>query len=71
MRFGREEKKESTEISPVFFNVLSQLDQDALLVAPGEVVRFSTEGIETLNLLKDNRITSPELVAPLAKDFES
>ena len=63
MRFGREEKKESTEISPVFFNVLSQLDQDALLVAPGEVVRFSTEGIETLNLLKDNRITSPELVA--------
>jgi two-component system sensor histidine kinase SenX3 len=63
MRFGREEKKESTEISPVFFNVLSQLDQDALLVASGEVVRFSTEGIETLNLLKDNRITSPELVA--------
>jgi two-component system sensor histidine kinase SenX3 len=63
MRFGREEKKESTEISPVFFNVLSQLDQDALLIAPGEVVRFATEGIETLNLLKDNRITSPELVA--------
>jgi two-component system sensor histidine kinase SenX3 len=63
MRFRREEKKESTEISPVFFNVLSQLDQDALLVAPGEVVRFATEGIETLNLLKDNRITSPELVA--------
>ena len=63
MRFGREEKKESTEISPIFFNVLSQLDQDALLVAPGEVVRFSTEGIETLNILKDNRITSPELVA--------
>jgi two-component system sensor histidine kinase SenX3 len=63
MRFGREEKKESTEISPVFFNVLSQLDQDALLIAPGEVVRFATEGIETLNILKDNRITSPELVA--------
>lgn len=63
MRFGREVKRETTEISPVFFNVLSQLDQDALLVAPGEVVRFSTEGIETLNILKDNRISSPELVA--------
>jgi len=43
--------------------MLSQLDQDALLVAPGEVVRFATEGVETLNILKENRITSPELVA--------
>lgn len=63
MWFGREEKKVSNEISPIFFNILSQLDQDALLVAPGEVVRFSTEGVETLNILRDNRITSPELVA--------
>ena len=43
--------------------MLSQLDQDALLVAPGEVIKFATEGIETLNILKENRITSPELVA--------
>ena len=58
-----EEISESTEISPAFFNVLSQLDQDALLVAPGEVILFATEGIETLNILKENRINSPELVA--------
>lgn len=51
------------EISPTFLQVLSQLDQDALLIAPGEVVRFATEGIETLNLLRDGRIISPELVA--------
>jgi len=63
MRFRREEKEISNEISPIFFNVLSELGQDALLVAPGEVVRFATEGIETLNILRDNRITSPELVA--------
>jgi two-component system sensor histidine kinase SenX3 len=63
MWFGRAEKSISSEISPAFFNILSQLDQDALLVAPGEVVRFSTEGVETLNILKENRITSPELVA--------
>jgi two-component system sensor histidine kinase SenX3 len=63
MWFSRAEKSISSEISPVFFNILSQLDQDALLVAPGEVVRFSTEGVETLNILKENRITSPELVA--------
>lgn len=63
MWFRREEISESSEISPAFFNVLSQLDQDALLVAPGEVILFATEGIETLNLLKENRINSPELVA--------
>jgi two-component system sensor histidine kinase SenX3 len=63
MWFRREEISESNEISPAFFNVLSQLDQDALLVAPGEVILFATEGIETLNLLKENRINSPELVA--------
>jgi two-component system sensor histidine kinase SenX3 len=63
MWLRREEKVVSNEISPLFFNMLSQLDQDALLVAPGEVVRFATEGVETLNLLKENRITSPELVA--------
>jgi two-component system sensor histidine kinase SenX3 len=63
MWLRREEKVDSNEISPLFFNMLSQLDQDALLVAPGEVVRFATEGVETLNLLKENRITSPELVA--------
>jgi two-component system sensor histidine kinase SenX3 len=51
------------EISPTFLQVLSQLDQDALLIAPGEVVRFATEGVETLNLLRDGRIVSPELVA--------
>jgi len=51
------------EISPTFLNVLSQLDQDAMLIAPGEVVRFATDGIETLHLLREGRITSPELVA--------
>jgi two-component system sensor histidine kinase SenX3 len=63
MWLRREEKVVSNEISPLFFNMLSQLDQDALLVAPGEVIRFATEGVETLNILKENRITSPELVA--------
>jgi len=63
MWFGREDNKNSNDISPIFFKVLTELGQDALLVAPGEVVRFATEGIETLNILRENRITSPELVA--------
>jgi two-component system sensor histidine kinase SenX3 len=63
MWFGREDNKNSNDISPIFFKVLTELGQDALLVAPGEVVRFATEGIETLNILRENRIMSPELVA--------
>jgi two-component system sensor histidine kinase SenX3 len=34
-----------------------------MLIAPGEVVRFATDGVETLNLLREGRINSPELVA--------
>jgi two-component system sensor histidine kinase SenX3 len=63
MWFGREDNKNSNDISPIFFKVLTELGQDDLLVAPGEVVRFATEGIETLNILRENRIMSPELVA--------
>jgi len=63
MWFRREDIKTSNDISPLFFKVLTELGQDALLVAPGEVVRFATEGIETLNILRENRIMSPELVA--------
>ena len=51
------------EISPTFLNVLSQLGQDAMLIAPGEVVRFATDGVESLNILREGRIDSHELVA--------
>ena len=63
MWFRREEQATPSAISPMFFDVISQLDQDALLVAPGEVIIFATEGIEKLNILKDGRITSAELIA--------
>ena len=63
MWFRREESEHLSELSPLIFEVISQLDQDALLVAPGEVIVYSTDGIEKLNLLKDGRIISPELIA--------
>jgi len=66
MWFRREERDEyvpSNELSPLLFEVISQLDQDALLVAPGEVIVYATDGIEKLNLLKDGRIASAELIA--------
>ena len=49
--------------SSIFLSVLSQLDQDAMLIAPGEVVRFATDGVESLNILREGRIDSHELVA--------
>lgn len=63
MWFRREESEHLSELSPLIFEVISQLDEDALLVAPGEVIVYSTDGIEKLNLLKDGRIISPELIA--------
>ena len=63
MWFRREESMPSSEISPVLLDIISQLDQDALLVAPGEVIVFATDGVEKLNLLKEGRILSPELIA--------
>ena len=63
MWFRREESEHLSELSPLILEVISQLDEDALLVAPGEVIVYSTDGIEKLNLLKDGRIISPELIA--------
>ena len=64
MWFRRDENNVVVDdISPTFLNLLSQLDQDALLIAPGEVVRFATDGVESLNILREGRIDSHELVA--------
>jgi two-component system sensor histidine kinase SenX3 len=38
-------------------------DHDVLVLAPGEVSTFATEGIEKMGLLKDGRLQSPELIA--------
>jgi two-component system sensor histidine kinase SenX3 len=66
MWFRRDENNVVVDdISSTFLSVLSQLDQDALLIAPGEVVRFATDGVETLNILREGRIDSHELVALL------
>jgi two-component system sensor histidine kinase SenX3 len=42
---------------------LTQLDQDSLILAPGEVCTYASDGIERLGILKEGRVTSPELLA--------
>ncbi len=47
----------------VLLETLSQLDQDALILAPGEISIHSTDGIEKMGIVKDGRLQSPELMA--------
>lgn len=63
MWLRRNEEPVRQEAPSVLFDVLSQLDQDAMLLTPGDTPVFATDGIENLNLVKDGRILSPELLA--------
>lgn len=63
MWLRRSEETPRREAPPILFDVLEQLDQDVLLLAPGDISLFTSPGIENLNILKDGRILSPELLA--------
>ena len=63
MRFRRSDSGSSRELPRILVEVLASLDQDSLILAPGEVCIFASEGIDRLGILKDGRITSPELLA--------
>lgn len=47
----------------MLIETLASLDGESMILAPGEVPIFSTSGIESLGILRDNRIQSPELLA--------
>ena len=63
MRFRRSESEQGREIPQMLLQTLAQLDQDAIILAPGEVTIFATEGIDKLGLYRDGRLQSPELTA--------
>ncbi len=63
MWLRRSEETTRIEDPAILFEVLEQLDQDALLLAPGDVPLFATSGLDTLNVMKDGRLLSPELLA--------
>jgi len=63
MRLRRSDSTPTRELPEVLLETLTQLDQDVLVLAPGEVSTFATEGIEKMGLLKDGRLQSPELIA--------
>jgi len=63
MRLRRSESTPTRELPEVLLETLTQLDHDVLILAPGEISTFATEGIEKMGLLKEGRLQSPELIA--------
>jgi two-component system sensor histidine kinase SenX3 len=65
MRF-RKKKSENTfaeEIPEILIRSLTSLEVESLVVIPGERILFQSPGINTFGLLKEERITSEELMA--------
>ncbi len=55
-----------THNSPVpdfIFDLINHLDEDVLLIGPGGKPIFSSNGIESLNVLRDGQVLTPELSA--------
>ena len=65
MRLFRQELPvlEPNALPPVLLEALGQLDQNALVLAPGEVIVFASENIDHIGVLRDGLIQSQELLA--------
>jgi two-component system sensor histidine kinase SenX3 len=65
MRLFRQESPvlEPNALPPVLLEALGQLDQNALVLAPGEVIVFASENIDHIGILRDGLIQSQELLA--------
>lgn len=65
MRLFRQESQvlEPDALPPVLLEALGQLDQNALVLAPGEVIVFASENIDHIGILRDGLIQSQEILA--------
>ena len=65
MRLFRQESPvlEPDALPPALLEALGQLDQNALVLAPGEVIVFASENIDHIGILRDGNIKSQELLA--------
>jgi len=65
MRLFRQESPvlEPDALPPALLEALGQLDQNALVLAPGEVIVFASENIDHIGILRDGNIQSQELLA--------
>ena len=65
MRLFRQESPvfEPDALPAVLLEALGQLGQNALVIAPGEVIVFASENIDHIGILRDGNIQSQELLA--------
>jgi two-component system sensor histidine kinase SenX3 len=65
MRLFRQESHDlvADALPTVLLEALGQLDQNALVLAPGEVIVFASENIDHIGILRDGLIQSQELLA--------
>ena len=66
MKFRRQEKEnlEAPELLPqVLLKTLQSLESESLIVVPGEQILFQSPGISNFAIVKDERITSEDLMA--------
>jgi two-component system sensor histidine kinase SenX3 len=65
MRFRKDasDLDERVEIPDLLIKTLQSLESESLLVLPGEVIVYESDGLSNFGLLKDGRVTSEELIA--------
>ena len=65
MKFRRTDSPEKgqRELPDLLIRTLTNLENEAFILAPGEVTIFATPGTEQVGILKDGKIQSPELIA--------
>ena len=65
MRFRKDasDLDERVEIPELLIKTLQSLESESLLVLPGEVIVYESDGLSNFGLLNDGRVSSEELIA--------
>ncbi len=65
MLFRRESNdlEDRIEIPDLLIKALESLESESLLVLPGEVIVYESDGLSSFGLVRDGRVTSEELIA--------
>ena len=53
------------QVPEVLIKALQSLDVESLVLIPGEEILFQSQGVSNFGLIKDDRITSEDLLAPI------
>jgi two-component system sensor histidine kinase SenX3 len=65
MKFRKDanDSNNSHELPEILLKVLNSLEADSMVILPGDVILFQSQGISNFGLLKDDRLVSEELAA--------